>query len=245
MKFWTVLFLILVLSFSVLDCYWTSLRGSVEEGTRTGAGVSSFDRKLLSFPRRWSKFTLMPLLLAFYLCASASRWPFSTAPAASGLVIAALIFGWIGDTTLELGNKYFLVGTASFLIGHVLYMIRFLSPVPAKNAGWAWLILIPAAVYIAFMCQKMWNLPGIAPLRAPLLLYAAALSALAVCAFLRITSAPAFSVWLTFAGACMFILSDSLLAFRRFMSVPVYLEMPTYLLAQFLICLGMLCSRGL
>ncbi|MDR2021228.1 MAG: lysoplasmalogenase, partial [Treponema sp.] len=70
--------------------------------------------------RRISKVCLMPLLISFYLVRADRFLP--------PLVLAGVL-GWLGDIFLIRiqNNRYFKLGLASFLLGHLCYIWAILS----------------------------------------------------------------------------------------------------------------------
>lgn len=153
-----------------------------------------------------------------------------------GLLLCAL-----GDILLEFSEATFLFGLIAFLLGHVAYIVAFLQDsrklYPFRGAAvygygavaMAFLLyagslggmLIPVQVYILVITTMLWRaasrvgVPGI----------------------------PRFSAWAGFAGAILFVISDSLLAFRLF-GTPIQaggqVVMITYWLGQLGIALSAL-----
>jgi uncharacterized membrane protein YhhN len=231
---------------SVIDSYWAGLRSDLQQGTRSKEHLNGLPALLTGERYRYSKFFLMPVLLLFYVSASRSGIPVADAPAASALIVAALICGFLGDAALERGGKLFLAGLGSFLVGHVFYIIRFLTPVRIAALSPLYLILaVPVAGYLAFAHRQIFSRPDVGAMKAPLIFYLGALIALGISAGLRFSCAPTLSAGLGLAGAVLFIVSDSLIALHMFQNKPTTLVMPTYVAAQLLIVLSMLTSQGL
>ena len=75
--------------------------------------------------RKVTKCLLMPILaLIYYLGCSKEKF--------SKVILLAIFFGYLGDVFLIIENL-FLLGVASFLIGHLLYIITFLIETGFKN----------------------------------------------------------------------------------------------------------------
>ena len=188
--------------------------------------------------RSVTKVLLMPLLCALYL--SAAKEP-------RLLVIAALVFGWLGDIFLLVKSKtiFMLLGICAFALGHVFYIGELLSGYPAPHI----LMLIPfalCAVWMTFVWKKL--LPY-APksLRKPGFCYALLLSLTGLSALylLLITHKPAYLV--AFVGGLFFLLSDTLLTgnqYRKELRHGNFYVMLTYLLAQSLLVLGFTLLGG-
>lgn len=132
--------------------------------------------------------------------------------ARSPLLACALLFGATGDVMLALGRETFLYGAGAFLIGHVLYIIFFLRHGEGLGALMrparliATLTLIAAAITMTALIVPMDD-----PLFAPLSLYTAVLTAMAISTF----TLPA-SRWLAMAGGVLFFTSDGFVAGHAF-----------------------------
>lgn len=88
--------------------------------------------------RKPTKVALMPVVALTYLA-------FSCTP--SLWVVAGLLFGCLGDLFLlwPLKKKFFVLGTSSFFLGHVCYLI-FIYTHYVIRVGWVWIVVI-SAVY--------------------------------------------------------------------------------------------------
>ncbi|WGP09349.1 lysoplasmalogenase [Streptomyces sp. SH5] len=168
---------------------------------------------------------LMPLLAGYAALRGAPK-----------LLVAALLFGWGGDVFLLADNDLaFLVGMASFAVGHVCYLTLFgrgegrgRGPAPlAAGAGYA--------VVLAVFLVLIWpDLP--ADLRIPLTGYSLLLTAMA-------WRAGVFGPYAA-AGGALFLLSDALIAtgIAEWPQAPApdFWVMLTYIAAQALLTLGVL-----
>ena len=90
--------------------------------------------------RKPTKVALMPVVALTYLA-------FSCTP--SLWVVAGLLFGCLGDLFLlwPLKKKFFVLGTSSFFLGHVCYLI-FIYTHYVIRVSWVWIVVI-SAVYAA------------------------------------------------------------------------------------------------
>lgn len=128
------------------------------------------------------------------------------------LLACALLCGAVGDTLLALGRDTFLYGAGAFLVGHVLYIILFLSHGEGVRAlvrpprASAALALIAAAIAMTALIVPMDH-----PLFAPLSIYTAVLTTMAISTF----TLPA-TRWLAMAGAVLFFISDGFVAGHLF-----------------------------
>lgn len=135
------------------------------------------------------------------------------------LLGAALTVSAVGDFLLgvsRLGglgpDTLFLLGLSAFLIAHLLYIAlfrAFLSTrIPPPRAARVTGILAIVILLGALLSRIYGTLGG---LRIPVILYAAVISAMGVCAMLAEIPSPLAAI-----GALLFIASDSLIALEKF-----------------------------
>lgn len=181
-----------------------------------------------------SKAFLMPLLLAYFVaCLDGLEHRLVT------WVRAALVFSWVGDLLLiGDGDLFFVLGVAAFLGAQICYIVGFrpyavLGPLRARP----WLALPYVAYGVALLAVMLPDLGGLA---VPVAVYATALVTMAV---LATGVSPSTAV-----GAIFFLLSDSLIAMTGLTDLlPEWagsLIMPTYIVGQLLIVLGVLQNLG-
>lgn len=163
------------------------------------------------------------------------------------ILLGALLFSWIGDVILLFANIseiYFILGLVAFLLSHVIYIILFNKqnkPDIPKNKGIFFIGLIAIVIYLAAMLTVL--LPKLGDLQLPVIVYALTISTMLLYAFsgYLIWKKPANNY--IFIGAIVFVLSDSILAMDKFYE-PIYKNsffiMLTYLMAQYLIVIGIL-----
>lgn len=212
--------------------------------------------------RFFTKPLLMILLIAYYTSA-VQGW----ANRAHRLIVSAFIFSWVGDVALmfvgEPGTKlmgiernpnYFLLGLVGFLITHVLYTIAFTQVsykeakalLPAKS----W-VLVPLVLYMVALLSLL--VPAISgndltkPFLIPVLVYSTAIAVMVLFAINRYKRVSDRSFALVFAGALLFMLSDSIIAINKFLhpfaSAGIFI-MVLYISGQYLIAKGMLTQFG-
>jgi uncharacterized membrane protein YhhN len=154
------------------------------------------------------------------------------------LLIAALVFSFLGDVFLMYsGESFFVAGLSSFLLAHLFYTLIFLRYKIVNS-----LLVLPFIAYAALMVFGV--LSGKIPesLQIPVWIY------IAVIMFMGVTAAMAAkllsrSYQNVLVGAILFILSDSFIAVNKFVAaVPQvsFLVMSTYGIAQFLIVKGVM-----
>lgn len=142
--------------------------------------------------------------------------------------LGALVFSLLGDVFLMLPRDLFVAGLGSFLVAHILYVVGFASVRPLDP--W-WVILVTiAAVGIVTVPLGRRIVPGIedASLRGAVIAYIVVIGLMAAFAW----SAPWRDGWPLLAaisagvGATLFVASDSMIGWSRFVS-----EFPHYRLA--------------
>lgn len=160
-------------------------------------------------------------------------------------IAAGLFFGLGGDVFLMFQHtnpNFFLLGLASFLIGHLLYISAFYldyltNPTIGKKYT-KWAILVFGVFCMAFYILLREHLGA---MKIPVLIYAFVISLMAIMAVNRHGRVNSFSFNLIFIGAVLFLLSDSILAYNKFVKPFTYAGIPimaTYMLAQFCITIG-------
>ncbi|MBP6025576.1 lysoplasmalogenase [Ferruginibacter sp.] len=182
-----------------------------------------------------------PLLLPVLILLLATATP---AIAGKRIMLAALVFSWVGDIFLLIEDKnplFFIFGLASFLTTHILYIIYFLS---IRNNQISLLKKQPLliAVVLVYGIVLVWLLfPTLADLKIPVMVYAAVICTMLLCSlhiFLKVNK-PANTFFVL--GALLFVLSDSLLAINKFYQPFAFAGvciMLTYCAAQYFIVTG-------
>ena len=151
------------------------------------------------------------------------------------LLVAALAFSLVGDVFLMLPGNYFIPGLASFLVAHVFYIALFRQGqgwFPNKRA------LVGVLAVGATMYGIVWGGLGDPVLKAAVAAYVSVISLMAAQAMGRASvQGDAAARWVAL-GACVFMVSDSLIAINKFVT-PVALSslwiLATYYCAQLLI----------
>ena len=192
--------------------------------------------------RRASKCLVMPLLIAVYIAAGKRRGFFP---------IPALALGWVGDVLLIKIEKktHFMLGLASFLLGHVFYIIAFMhllgfftggNAAGSINAA-ALLIFTPSAAVLGMVVFRL--IKPTKEMFIPVILYMAVLVTMNLLGFQVSLFYPGAAGLLIVSGCFNFIVSDTLLAyytFRKLKLLGAVLIMVYYLLAQAEIIMGLL-----
>lgn len=160
--------------------------------------------------------------------------------------VAALVLCLVGDVLLMLPRNLFVPGLAAFLVGHVLFIVGLLQPpsppgVPPFSFSTAGLV-VAAAVVVTVEAA-----PGTRLLRSllaggeralvpPVCIYVAAIATMVVLAV-------NVGILAAAAGAVLFLVSDTLLAWNRFVRTVPHGDLGvhvTYHLAQGLLVLSLL-----
>lgn len=153
------------------------------------------------------------------------------------LIIFGLLFSLIGDIFLMLKSDKFMQGLVSFLIAHIFYIVAFLD---SAKIGLNLYAIIPIALigigYLAVL------LPKTGKLKIPVLVYALVLQAMVITADMFYQTALTTNSLMVLIGAIWFMLSDSILAFARFVKTFKFAQvavLSTYYIAQTCIVLSL------
>lgn len=194
---------------------------------------------------------LMPLLALWLIAEQRRTWPVPQRWLLVGIGCA-----WLGDlllmgsseTALALGIAAFLLTQVSYTIGLTRFSgLRFRRDIVVPGQPPTGLVrrhpalLAPFALYLIALLAYL--LPGADLFRGPLTVYGLAITAMAVAALNLVGRMPSAPALVTFGGALLFVLSDSLIAVTEFGSVPrsallAAVIMLTYVAGQGLIGVG-------
>jgi uncharacterized membrane protein YhhN len=184
------------------------------------------------------KALIIPLLIALFLV---NRKP--GCDILQKLLLAALVFSWIGDVLLDIpksAGDFFIPGLLSFLAAHIMYLALFLkTPGPDLISWKRSYLLLPVVIYGLLLVYYL-N-PGLGVMRVPVILYSIAILAMLSAAMNRARKVKQLSFYLVLSGAILFLISDSGIAVSRFhhhFQGSSLFIMSTYMLAQLLIVSG-------
>ena len=151
------------------------------------------------------------------------------------LLLGALLFSLSGDVWLMLAGDYFIAGLASFLVAHVFYIALF-------HQGQRWFpnrkALLGVLGFGAVMLGVLWSSLGDPMLKGAVTAYVSVISLMAAQALGRAGSLGTAAARHVALGACVFMVSDTLIAVNKFL-MPLPLSslwiLVTYYAAQMLI----------
>lgn len=188
-----------------------------------------------------SKPLLMPILMYFF-------W-INTKPMQSmfaKFIMGALALSWLGDIFMMFQGKeiFFILGLGSFLLAHIFYIVSFTRRKDGKGKGFVLsqpLWMFPFLIFGGGLYY--WLYPDLGEMKAPVVLYATAITMMAITALDRKGRVNDLSFRYIFIGAVLFVISDSLIALNVFkggLNYEAFFIMAFYCLAQWLIVLGAL-----
>ena len=127
--------------------------------------------------------------------------------------VAALVLSLVGDVFLMLPRNLFLPGLVSFLLGHLAYVAGFVAT--GLDAGTLLLaaapVVVAVTIYAGYLIR---NMSETAPdMRVPVAVYALVIGSMFTCALASGSVVAA-------VGALLFVLSDGLIGYSRFVRAP-------------------------
>lgn len=161
------------------------------------------------------------------------------------LVLAALILSLFGDCFLLFasGSTYFFIyGLLAFLAAHILYSFAFFRDFKNDPQGpklFGHLMLFVMGVFS--LSYYTWIRDYLNDLRVPVMAYMFVISIMAILAGYRYRRVNLLSFRMIYSGAIFFVISDSTLAYNKFVAPFPFsgvVIMGTYMLAQYLITIG-------
>ena len=180
-----------------------------------------------------SKVLLMPLLALYFYQQSKQIKNYM-------FIYLALFFSWWGDAKL-----LFISGLNSFLIGHFNYIIHFIKEMKSITKVTVIVekpyLVLPFLLFIFLFLRLMY--PTLGTMKIPVTVYGIVITSMMLMAFNRKNIVNSTSFYLVFAGALLFVFSDSCIAVNLFykpFELARMVIMSTYIIAQFLIIKGIL-----
>jgi len=151
-------------------------------------------------------------------------------------IVAGLAASLVGDVFMMLPKKKFAAGLVAFLVAHVFYATAFLR----AGTGRVEITTVLPFLFAAFFMMRI-LFPHLGALKAPVILYILAMTAMAVLSAQRYITAGGAPAFFAFIGAMFFIASDLILSVNRFLKkIPVaqFYILGTYFTAQILFALS-------
>jgi uncharacterized membrane protein YhhN len=170
-------------------------------------------------------------------------------PRRSSLFISALAFCWMGDVLLlfeKMNPIFFVAGLTSFLAGHVVYLFCYRQLrhstytkelLGSQKARFSFPLILMATGLVAILY------PSLGVLKIPIMMYALAITLMAMNALFRFGRTGTKSFVFVLVGAVLFMVSDCVLAINKFKGAiegAGAIIMLTYCAAQFFIVEGAL-----
>jgi uncharacterized membrane protein YhhN len=152
------------------------------------------------------------------------------------LILAGLLFSAAGDVFLMLPKDRFVPGLVSFLVAHLLYIAAFSAPAGFLAAPW---LALPYLLGAGLLLLVL--LPKTGRLALPVVVYSMALAVMGWQAASRWQHLQDDASFYAMIGAVLFLVSDGVLAFNRFVRpfrAAELVLLTTYFAAQYLIALS-------
>lgn len=184
---------------------------------------------------RWQVYVFKPLTTAL-IVAVALAAPAPVSSFYQTAVVVGLLFSLAGDVFLMLPRDRFIAGLVSFLLAHLCYVAAFDSSVDVPVSPVA---LGPFLLYGLVLVRLLW--PHLGRLRIPVMVYAAVLLVMGWMAAEQHLALADGRTLLALVGAGLFVVSDSVLAWNRFVrrfQASQAVVLSTYFTAQWLIALS-------
>lgn len=182
------------------------------------------------------------------ICLSLAIYLFKQTKLASGfnkLILSGLVLSLFGDFFLLFAGRdvyFFLYGLISFLIAHILYSFAFFRDFkndPQAPKLYGHLMLFVMGIFS--LSYYSWIRDYLNDFRIPVMAYMFVISIMAILAGYRYRRVNGLSFRLIYFGAILFVISDSILAYNKFVEpypLAGILIMATYMIAQYLITVG-------
>jgi uncharacterized membrane protein YhhN len=162
------------------------------------------------------------------------------------LIQAALFFSWAGDVVLLFtgkSEKFFIGGLIFFLVAHIFYIMAFYKVYSDKKVTMSVIKkIVICACFVLYMLY-IFNIliASLGSMLIPVLIYTMVITVMGIFAGLNAANYKSGMFATIFAGAVLFIVSDTELAFEKFVQ-PIshkgFTIMVTYIFAQYLIVFG-------
>lgn len=182
-----------------------------------------------------------PLLMPFLALTAVLLLLQKGAPNSTIIILTlALAFGTAGDIfLLDAKDKSFILGTLSFFIGHIFYLILFI-PLTQKMPLWSWAVFAVCAILFTLCSWITINKPkGVKGVF--IALYSLILCTIFFCGLSGTITGYSSAALYVMIGAVLFIASDGILSltlFKKDFRFSRFVIMATYIAAEVLLTLG-------
>ncbi len=137
------------------------------------------------------------------------------------LIALGLALSLVGDVCLELSPSLFVPGLVAFLLAHVAYVVAYVGRTRALHLA----RLVPVALYglLAFR----WLEPSLGAMKGPVVAYVVVICAMMWRAWAQIGERPHAPrlAWAAALGATSFAISDTMVAYNRFVGSSLALKL--------------------
>lgn len=142
------------------------------------------------------------------------------------LVSAGLVLSMVGDVCLTSVVDQFVPGLVAFLLAHVAYVVAYVGRTRALHL----LRLVPVAAFGYFVFA--WLGPSLGAMRGPVLAYVVVICTMMWRAAAQVGERPGAEgrAWAALVGAIAFALSDTLVAYVRFVAPSLALQITLMIL---------------
>ena len=164
-------------------------------------------------------------------------------------LVGAVLFSLVGDVLLMIedsGGLFFKLGLAAFLLAHVFYILTYRQhrtegEVDKLKGIQKMRLAFPIVLSATGLLVVLY--PVLGDLRIPVVIYTLVVMFMTLNALFRYGFTNTKSFFMVFAGAILFMISDSILAISKFHHPIKHADlmvMSTYIAAQFLIVRGLI-----
>ena len=137
------------------------------------------------------------------------------------LIALGLALSLVGDVCLELSPSLFVPGLVAFLLAHVAYVVAYVGRTRALHLA----RLVPVALYglLAFR----WLEPSLGAMKGPVVAYVVVICAMMWRAWAQVGERPHAPrlAWAAALGATSFAISDTMVAYNRFVGSSLALKL--------------------
>ena len=165
-------------------------------------------------------------------------------------LLSALIMSLAGDIFMAMEGEepFFILGLSAFLIAHMLYVVTFRRSradnhevLLTKKLPLLLFLFIGLALFIFALLK-----PSLESMAIPVFVYVVAITLMALAALNRYGKAGLRSFWRVLFGALLFMASDMIIAYNKFvegLDYGQYLILGLYITAQWLIVSGIVMEE--